>query len=69
MVWERFMVSLKTRLRSLKIWKVGDDSYDKIEKSDSMRVEIRSRKARKLIEQTLKLADSPKSCTKAYFFS
>ncbi|KAF9663931.1 hypothetical protein SADUNF_Sadunf17G0103300 [Salix dunnii] len=34
--------------------------YDKIEKSDSMRVEIRSRKARKLIEETLKIADSPR---------
>lgn len=37
------------------------ESYDKIEKSESMRVEIRSKKARKLIEQTLKIADSPKS--------
>lgn len=40
--------------------------YDKIEKSDSMRVEIRSRKARKLIEQTLQIADSPK--TRSYTF-
>ena len=40
--------------------------YDKIEKSESMRVEIRSRKARKLIEETLKVADSPK--TKSYAF-
>ena len=34
-------------------------SYDVIEKSESMRLEIRSRKARKLIQETLKIADSP----------
>ncbi|KAL7607198.1 hypothetical protein Lser_V15G20439 [Lactuca serriola] len=67
MVFERLKVSLKIRFRSLKIWKPNDDSYNKIEKSDSMRVEIRSRKARKLIEETLRVADSPK-CTKAYSF-
>lgn len=42
------------------------ESYDKIEKSESMRVEIRSKKARKLIEQTLQIADSPK--TRSYTF-
>ncbi|KVH92599.1 hypothetical protein Ccrd_005361 [Cynara cardunculus var. scolymus] len=65
---ERLMVSVKTRLiRSLKIWKAGAvagdheaESYNKIQKSDSMRLEIRSRKARKLIQQTLKLADHSK---------
>ncbi|KAF5791860.1 hypothetical protein HanXRQr2_Chr09g0399621 [Helianthus annuus] len=67
MVLARLVVSLKTKFKSLKIWKAVDDSYNKIEKSDSMRVEIRSRKARKLIEETLKVADSPK-CTKAYSF-
>ncbi|KAK6913453.1 hypothetical protein RJ641_023054 [Dillenia turbinata] len=36
-----------------------------VEKSESMRVEIRSRKARKLIEETLRIADSPKSKTYA----
>lgn len=40
--------------------------YDKIEKSESMRVEIRSKKARKLVEETLKIADSPK--TRSYAF-
>lgn len=40
--------------------------YDKIEKSESMRVEIRSRKARKLIEKTMKIADSPKTKTFAF---
>lgn len=42
------------------------EPYDKIEKSESMRVEIRSKKARKLIEQTLQIADSPK--TRSYTF-
>jgi len=55
-------MNLKSKIRSLKMKK----PYDKIEKSDSMRVEIRSRKARKLVEETLKIADSPK--TKTYIF-
>jgi len=55
-------MNLKSKIRSLKMKK----PYDKIEKSDSMRVEIRSRKARKLVEETLKIADSPK--TKTYAF-
>lgn len=58
----KMMMNLKSKLRTLKMKKV----YDKIEKSDSMRVEIRSRKARKLIEQTLRIADSPK--TRSYAF-
>nr|KAJ0215062.1 hypothetical protein LSAT_V11C300136830 [Lactuca sativa] len=73
MVFKRLMVSLKTKLMSLKMKKSvpSDDSswssYDKIEKSESMRIEIRSKKARKLIEETLKVADSPKT-TKSYSF-
>ncbi|KAL4652209.1 hypothetical protein ACB098_01G192100 [Castanea mollissima] len=59
---ERLMVTLKSKIRSLKMKK----PYDKIEKSDSMRIEIRSRKAQKLIQKTLKIADSPK--TKAIVF-
>ncbi|KAL5582022.1 hypothetical protein UlMin_014464 [Ulmus minor] len=59
---DRLVVSLKSKIRSLKMKK----PYDKIEKSESMRVEIRSRKARKLIEKTLKIADSP--TTKSYAF-
>lgn len=59
---ERLMVALKSKIRSLKMKK----PYDKIDKSESMRVEIRSRKARKLIEETLKVADSPKSKTYAF---
>ncbi|XP_050269893.1 uncharacterized protein LOC126713968 isoform X1 [Quercus robur] len=59
---ERLMVTLKSKIRSLKMKK----PYDKIEKSESMRIEIRSRKAQKLIQKTLKIADSPK--TKAIVF-
>ncbi|TKY50077.1 hypothetical protein E2542_SST27531 [Spatholobus suberectus] len=59
----RLMVTLKSKIRSLKMKK---PNYDKVEKSESMRVEIRSRKARKLIEETLKVADSPKSKTLAF---
>ncbi|KAH0457940.1 hypothetical protein IEQ34_013255 [Dendrobium chrysotoxum] len=33
--------------------------YDKMDKTESMRVEIKSRKARKLISEMLKIADSP----------
>ncbi|KAK6928005.1 hypothetical protein RJ641_006596 [Dillenia turbinata] len=58
----RLMMALKSKIRSMKVKK----PYDKIEKSESMRVEIRSRKARKLIEQTLRIADSPKSKTYAF---
>ncbi|KAF7822344.1 Glucose-repressible alcohol dehydrogenase transcriptional effector like [Senna tora] len=62
---ERLVVSLKSKIsRSLKMKK---EAYDKMEKSESMRVEIRSRKARKLIEQTLKIADSPNN-TKSFSF-
>lgn len=59
---ERLMVTIKSKIRSLKMKK----PYDKIDKSESMRVEIRSRKARKIIEETLKVADSPKSKTYAF---
>lgn len=60
---EKLMGNLKSRLlKSLRTKKV----YDKIEKSESMRVEIRSRKARKLIERTLRIADSPN--TRSYAF-
>ncbi|KAG8488242.1 hypothetical protein CXB51_018317 [Gossypium anomalum] len=61
----RMVVSLKSKLRSLKMTKKKPTAtgehycyYDKMEKTESMRVEIRSRKARKLIQDTLKIADS-----------
>ncbi|CAF1902290.1 unnamed protein product [Brassica oleracea var. botrytis] len=43
----------------------SSSSYEKIEKSDSMRFELRSRKAHKIIQQTLQIADSPTSRTYA----
>ncbi|KAK3015019.1 hypothetical protein RJ639_005603 [Escallonia herrerae] len=63
---ERLMGTLKSKLSKSLRMKKGADNYDKIEKSESMRVEIRSRKARKLIEESMKFADSPK--TKAFAF-
>ncbi|KAM5581037.1 hypothetical protein ABKV19_010314 [Rosa sericea] len=62
---DRLVGNLKSKFRSFKMKKPAAD-YNKIEKSDSMRVEIRSKKARKLIEKTLKVADSPKTKTFAF---
>uniref|UniRef100_A0A9I9DUJ3 Uncharacterized protein n=1 Tax=Cucumis melo TaxID=3656 RepID=A0A9I9DUJ3_CUCME len=63
----RVVVNLKAKImKSLKMMKMkatNYDDYDKMEKSESMRVEIRSRKAQKLIQQSLKFADSPSSKT------
>ncbi|GJV03865.1 ubiquitin-conjugating enzyme E2 22-like protein [Tanacetum coccineum] len=63
------MASLKTKLWSLKMKKpavVEEDSswhsYDMIEKSESMRIEIRSKKARKLIEETLRVTGKGAHC-------
>lgn len=56
---KKVVMIIKAKIRSLKKKK----AYNKVEKSDSMRMEIRSRKAKKLIEETLKVADSPKSKT------
>lgn len=53
--------------RLMAFLKMKQPSYVEVEKTESMRVEIRSRKARKLIEQTLKIADSPK-LGKSYAF-
>lgn len=49
------MESIKSKVRSLKT-KKAKKPYVKIDKSASVKVEIRSRKARKLIEKTLKAA-------------
>lgn len=62
---ERLMIRLKMKLKESSM-KIKKKPYDKIEKSESMRVEIRSMKAKKLNEKTLKIADSPK--TKSYPF-
>lgn len=48
--------SIKSKVRSLKKPK---KPYIKMDKSASVKVEIRSRKARKLIDKTLKAADRP----------
>nr|GEU41882.1 hypothetical protein [Tanacetum cinerariifolium] len=74
MVFGRLMASLKTKLWSLKMKKlavVEEDSswhsYDMIEKIESIIIEIRRKKARKLIEETLRVANSLKT-TKSYSF-
>ena len=55
---ERLMGTMKMKLR--KSFKGKKHlNYDEIEKCESMRIELRSRKAKKLIEETLKFADSP----------
>lgn len=48
--------SIKSKLRLLKKSK---KTYIKMDKSASVKVEIRSRKAKKLIDKTLKAADRP----------
>ncbi|KAG5247501.1 Glucose-repressible alcohol dehydrogenase transcriptional effector [Salix suchowensis] len=58
----RLLMILNSKIRFLKMKR----GYDRIEKSESMRAEIRSRKARMLIEETLKIADSPN--TRTYVF-
>ncbi|MCL7046916.1 hypothetical protein MKW94_020174 [Papaver nudicaule] len=76
MGFERFVVTIKSKLKGLKTG--GSSSkynnhkaasanyYDKIDKSESMRIEISSRKAQKLIQKTLKIADSPRHRTYAF---
>ncbi|KAI5442643.1 hypothetical protein KIW84_011613 [Lathyrus oleraceus] len=56
---KKLVVTLKAKIKSLR----NKKGYKKIEKSESMRKKIRSKKAKKLIEETLKVADSPKSNT------
>ncbi|CAK7336237.1 unnamed protein product [Dovyalis caffra] len=47
----RLMMIIKSKLSFLKMRR----PYDKIEKSESMKVETRTRKARKLIDGTLRI--------------
>ncbi|KAG2704774.1 hypothetical protein I3760_05G020800 [Carya illinoinensis] len=54
---ENLVESIKSKVRGLK--KSKKKPYVKMDKSSSVRVEIRSRKARKLIDKTLKVADHP----------
>ncbi|KAF9675784.1 hypothetical protein SADUNF_Sadunf09G0068800 [Salix dunnii] len=53
---ENLVQSIKSKVRALKKSK---KPYIKMDKSASVRVEIRSRKARKLIDKTLRAADHP----------
>ncbi|KAF7811094.1 Cyclin-dependent kinase [Senna tora] len=57
---ENLVESIKSKVRSLKKSK---KPYVKMDKSASVKVEIRSRKARKLIDKTLKAADRPGKST------
>ncbi|XP_009614134.1 PREDICTED: uncharacterized protein LOC109233950 [Nicotiana attenuata] len=53
---ENLVESIKSKVRKLKKSK---KPYIKMDKSSSVKVEIRSKKARKLIEKTLQAADHP----------
>ncbi|KAL6545882.1 hypothetical protein OROGR_009756 [Orobanche gracilis] len=56
MAIENFLESIKSKVRSLKKSK---KPYVKMDKSASIKVEIRSRKAKKIIDKTLRAADNP----------
>ncbi|KAM1243376.1 hypothetical protein ACFX2G_035640 [Malus domestica] len=54
---ESLVESIKSKVRALK--KKSKKPYIKMDKSSSVKVEIRSKRARKLIDKTLKAADRP----------
>ncbi|XP_057488876.1 uncharacterized protein LOC130785785 [Actinidia eriantha] len=58
---ENLVESIKSKVRSLKSKSKSKSKkpYVKMDKSASVKVEIRSRQARKLIDKTLKVADRP----------
>ncbi|KAK8626960.1 hypothetical protein V6N13_134589 [Hibiscus sabdariffa] len=57
---ESLVATIKSKMRALKKSKSSSAKpYIKMDKSSSVKVEIRSRKARKLIDKTLKAADRP----------
>ncbi|GAB2268084.1 hypothetical protein Dimus_003063 [Dionaea muscipula] len=62
---ESFVETIKSKVKALKKKSSSSSSsskkkpYVKMDKSASVKVEIRSRKARKLIDKTLKAADRP----------
>ncbi|KAF8112849.1 hypothetical protein N665_0060s0031 [Sinapis alba] len=62
----KIKTSLRMRKGSSLASSSSSSSYEKIEKSESMRFELRSRKAHKIIQQTLQIADSPTSRTYAF---
>ena len=53
---ENLVESIKSKVRALKKSK---KPYIKMDKSSSVKVEIRSRKAKKLIDKTMRAADRP----------
>ncbi|XP_021776102.1 uncharacterized protein LOC110739932 [Chenopodium quinoa] len=53
------METIKSKVNALKKRKKSKKPYLKMDKSASVKVEIRSRKARQLIDKTLKAADQP----------
>ncbi|KAE9618647.1 hypothetical protein Lal_00047521 [Lupinus albus] len=55
---EKLLESIKSKVKKLKK-KTKKKSYAQIDKSASVKVEIRSRKARNLINKTLQAADHP----------
>ncbi|KAL7584007.1 uncharacterized protein LOC111892998 [Lactuca sativa] len=56
--FENLIESIKSKVKALKR-KKSKKVYVKMDKTNSVRVEIRSRHARKLIDKTLKAADKP----------
>ncbi|GAA0184025.1 hypothetical protein LIER_31339 [Lithospermum erythrorhizon] len=60
--FENLVQSIKSKVRGLKKPK-KKAAYFKMDKSASVKVEIRSLKARQLIDKTLKLADHPGKST------
>lgn len=51
--------TIKSKVNALKKKKKSKKPYMKMDKSASVKVEIRSKKARQLIDKTLKAADRP----------
>ncbi|CAK9137922.1 unnamed protein product [Ilex paraguariensis] len=56
---ENLVESIKSKVRALK--KSKKKPYIKMDKSSSVKIEIRSKQARKLIDKTLKAADRPEA--------
>jgi hypothetical protein len=56
---KKLAVSVKSKINSLRRKK----GYKKVEKSDNIKKEIRSKKVKKPNEENLKLVESPKSDT------
>ncbi|KAM0028692.1 hypothetical protein Hdeb2414_s0018g00517031 [Helianthus debilis subsp. tardiflorus] len=57
--FESLIETIKSKVKALKKKKKPKKVYMKMDKTNSVRVEIRSRQARKLIDKTLQAADRP----------